>query len=337
MTIIRSCPLIQLEDLGFCEKGEGPEFIRRHTLHHRGFVSHQYQRRTAVGGPGRLRRRISRTGRIHSTTDRPQPRALRSAKRASAMAVGFGMITYDRGLCSRCGRSGPGRRMIPPLSRPKRKNPILRTRQPLLPPCGALARGARLDRRRCARPVRTAGVRATAAPSSIRRAKPATAVCPIGCAGASKPAGRTDRRDDRASQPGSVLSRARAVANGHGAARCGPTLITHLHGAGAPPPSRVRVGARLDKSGQGVLVAFPIDEVITMVDDRQLREMTCDPKGPQGAGHRRQDGRGPGRARAIMLAAGADPSLGGPCQAWNRYPGCAELAALPRVAMRRSI
>ncbi len=58
----------------------------------------------------------------------------------------------------------------------------------------------------------------------------------------------------------------------------GPTAVVHLHGGCAPAPSRVRLGARLDKSGQGVLLAFPIDEVPTMADDPQLREMTCDPK-----------------------------------------------------------
>ena len=47
----------------------------------------------------------------------------------------------------------------------------------------------------------------------------------------------------------------------------GPTVVAHLHGGCAPPPSRVRVGARLDKSGQGVLLAFPIDEVPNMADD----------------------------------------------------------------------
>jgi uncharacterized OB-fold protein len=58
----------------------------------------------------------------------------------------------------------------------------------------------------------------------------------------------------------------------------GPTAVVHLHAACTAAPCRVRVGARLDKSGQGVLVAFPIDEVPNMADDRQLREMTCDPK-----------------------------------------------------------
>ena len=41
----------------------------------------------------------------------------------------------------------------------------------------------------------------------------------------------------------------------------GPTAIAHLHGGCRAAPSRVRLAARLDKSAQGVLVAFPIDEV----------------------------------------------------------------------------
>lgn len=58
----------------------------------------------------------------------------------------------------------------------------------------------------------------------------------------------------------------------------GPTAVVHLHGGCPPAPGRVRIAARLDKSGQGVLLAFPIDEVPTMADDRQLREMTCSPR-----------------------------------------------------------
>ena len=58
----------------------------------------------------------------------------------------------------------------------------------------------------------------------------------------------------------------------------GPTAVVHLHGACGPAPTRVRVSARLDKSGQGILLAAPLDEVPNMADDRQLRELTCDPK-----------------------------------------------------------
>ena len=113
----------------------------------------------------------------------------------------------------------------------------------------------------------------------------------------------------------------------------GPTVIAHLPAAGTAAPARVRVTARLDKSGQGVLVAFPIDEVIPMADDRQLREMTCDPK------NRRvlvTDGRtavGQALVRQI-LAAGAKQVWVGHGKSWKKSPGCVELAALPRVAMQ---
>ncbi len=58
----------------------------------------------------------------------------------------------------------------------------------------------------------------------------------------------------------------------------GPTLMVHVHGDVPPAPARIRVGARLDKSGTAALIAFPDEETPNMADDRQLREMTCDPK-----------------------------------------------------------
>ena len=47
--------MMQFEDLGFCEKGEGPAFVRTQTLTHRRQLPEQHQRRPAVGRPGRLR------------------------------------------------------------------------------------------------------------------------------------------------------------------------------------------------------------------------------------------------------------------------------------------
>ena len=34
-TTIRSIVMLQFEDLGFCDKGEGPAFVRAHDAHHR--------------------------------------------------------------------------------------------------------------------------------------------------------------------------------------------------------------------------------------------------------------------------------------------------------------
>src|SRR5262245_56697521 len=55
---------------------------------------------------------------------------------------------------------------------------------------------------------------------------------------------------------------------------CGPTVVAHLH---ASAEKKVRVRAMLDRAGQAVLAALPEQEV-NMADDRQLREFTCDPK-----------------------------------------------------------
>jgi len=56
----------------------------------------------------------------------------------------------------------------------------------------------------------------------------------------------------------------------------GPTVIAHLHARCAPPPSRIRIGARLDKSGQGVLIAFPSGHAGMLSDDPRLLEL-CSP------------------------------------------------------------
>jgi NAD(P)-dependent dehydrogenase (short-subunit alcohol dehydrogenase family)/uncharacterized OB-fold protein len=62
----------------------------------------------------------------------------------------------------------------------------------------------------------------------------------------------------------------------------GPTLMVHLPGAapaltdGAAP--RVRIAARLDRAGQAVLIALPEKEPHDMANDPMLREMVSDPK-----------------------------------------------------------
>jgi hypothetical protein len=58
----------------------------------------------------------------------------------------------------------------------------------------------------------------------------------------------------------------------------GVTVIVHLHAACPSPPGRVLVRAQLDRSGQGVLMAFPTQQVPNMADDGQLLEMTANPQ-----------------------------------------------------------
>jgi len=112
----------------------------------------------------------------------------------------------------------------------------------------------------------------------------------------------------------------------------GPTAIVHLHGGCAPAPSRVRVGARLDKSGQGVLLAFPIDEVPNMADDAHLSEMTCSPRSRQVLVTDGKSGVGQAVAHAAV-GAGADLVWVGYDESWKQSPGFAALAALPQVTL----
>ncbi len=109
----------------------------------------------------------------------------------------------------------------------------------------------------------------------------------------------------------------------------GPLVLAHIHGdVGAY--ARVKMIARTDKSGQGVLLALPEKETANMADDKQLRELTCNPK------HRRvlvTDGRTElGQRMAAALAeAGASEVFVGIAENWRPYAGSAELAAMARV------
>lgn len=112
----------------------------------------------------------------------------------------------------------------------------------------------------------------------------------------------------------------------------GPAAVVHVHAACAAAPARVRVGARLDKSGRGVLVAFPIERIANMADDPHLHEMTCDPKARKILV---TDGRSPlGQALVrALIGAGADLVWVGYAESGSAAAGLADLAALPQAAL----
>jgi hypothetical protein len=103
-----------------------------------------------------------------------------------------------------------------------------------------------------------------------------------------------------------------------------------VHGDVPKAPARVSVGARLDKSGQAALIAFPDKETPNMADDRQLREMTCDPKfrkilvtdGKTAVGH---------AIVKALVKAGADIVWVGHAEPWKKFLGIDEIVALPQV------
>ena len=113
---------------------------------------------------------------------------------------------------------------------------------------------------------------------------------------------------------------------------CGPVVIAHLHGDCTPAPSRVRVNACLDKAGQAAMFAVPEKETPDMSDDRQLREMTCDPKFRKILVTDGKTAVGQAIVRALA-AAGADLIWVGHAEPWKKYAGFEELRALPQVTL----
>jgi len=219
-----------------------------------------------------------------------------------------------------------------PITRPKRKNPVLRTRQPVLPPAArsrvalgltAAATMGRFELQQCARcgavqyPPREACHR---------------------CLSDELPWREQTDRGELISQTllrhsHDLFFRERVPWRlGMVLLDAGPTVVVHLHGDVPAPPARVRVGARLDKAGMAVLVGFPEKDVPNMADDRQLREMTCDPRFRKALVTDGKTDVGQALVRALADA-GADPIWVGHAEPWKQMPGLAELAELSQVTL----
>lgn len=112
----------------------------------------------------------------------------------------------------------------------------------------------------------------------------------------------------------------------------GPTLMVHLHGEVGEPPERVKVDARLDRTGQAVLIGLPIEGSAHMADDKMLREMTCDPKFRKILVTDGKTATGQAIVRAL-IAAGADVVWVGQAEPWKKYGGLDDIAALPEVTL----
>lgn len=222
--------------------------------------------------------------------------------------------------------------MTPPLQKPKRKNPILRTRLPVPPPQArsryalGLLRGAaegRLELQEC----RDCGQVQYPPREMCRRCL-------------------SDRLDWKPQpEDGELISetllrhslelffRERVPwRTGLVRLRGGVTVVAHIHADVPPPPARVRVRAHLDRAGQAVLVAIPERDTPNMADDKIMREMTCDPK------FRKvlvTDGKtAVGQALVKALAkAGADIVWVGNAEPWKNFPGFDEIKAIPQVTL----
>jgi len=91
--------LMQLEDLGFCGKGEGPAFVRKHTFTHDGsFPLNTSGGQLSVGQAGAAGGFLGMVEALRQLTGAAGGRQVEGAK--LGLVSGFGMINYDRGLGS---------------------------------------------------------------------------------------------------------------------------------------------------------------------------------------------------------------------------------------------
>jgi acetyl-CoA acetyltransferase len=91
--------LMQLEDLGFCAKGEGPAFIRQHTFTWDGsFPVNTSGGQLSVGQAGAAGGSLGLVEALRQLTGEAGSRQVKDAK--LALVSGFGMINFDRGLGS---------------------------------------------------------------------------------------------------------------------------------------------------------------------------------------------------------------------------------------------
>jgi NAD(P)-dependent dehydrogenase (short-subunit alcohol dehydrogenase family)/uncharacterized OB-fold protein len=219
--------------------------------------------------------------------------------------------------------------MTEPLARPKRKNPLARTRRPLSP--------------QAARSRTAHGLTAAAAEGRFalqRCAACGTVVYPPreACPACLSPRLAYEEVDAR----GTLLAETTVRVStdpyfrervpwrvGTVKLDAGPVLVAHLHGD-TVEGARVRLALKLDKAGAPVMLALPDTDTPHMADDPQLRELTCDPK------FRRvlvTDGRttvGQAMARAFSEA-GAGIVFVGIADAWKPFPGTEALRAIERV------
>jgi NAD(P)-dependent dehydrogenase (short-subunit alcohol dehydrogenase family)/uncharacterized OB-fold protein len=219
--------------------------------------------------------------------------------------------------------------MTKPLARPKRKNPLSRTRLPLSPQAArsrtaqgltAAAAEGRFALQTCADCGTIVYPPRDACPACLSPRLPFTDVDGRGSLVAETTVRVSSDPYFRERTPWRI-----------GTVRLdsGPVLVAHLHGD-TREGARVRLELKLDKSGAPVVLALPDKDTPHMQDDPQLRELTCDPK------FRRvliTDGRtAVGQAMAKTFSqAGASIVFVGIADAWRPFPGMETLRGIERV------
>ncbi len=219
-----------------------------------------------------------------------------------------------------------------PMQRPRRKNPLLRTRAPTLPPWGrsrvalgltAAAAVGRFELQQCA------DCGAVQYPP-----REACHVCLSARLQWKPQSGAGMLLSETTLHHSNDLFFRERLPWRLGLVRLdsGPTLMVHLPDCTPAAPAAVRVDARLDRAGQAVLLGLPLKEIEHMNDDRVLREMHCDPKFRKVLVTDGKTALGQALVKSLA-AAGADLIWVGHAEPWKKLPGFADLSALPQVTL----
>ena len=91
--------VMQMEDLAFCEKGEASDFIQSNTFTYDGSFPHNTSGgQLSVGQAGAAGGFLGLVEAIRQVTGEARDNAVSDAR--FAVVSGFGIINFDRGLCS---------------------------------------------------------------------------------------------------------------------------------------------------------------------------------------------------------------------------------------------
>lgn len=109
----------------------------------------------------------------------------------------------------------------------------------------------------------------------------------------------------------------------------GPNVVAHIHGD-CQEGQAVRLSLKLDRSGQAVMIALPEKATPNMEDDKTLRETSCDPKFRRALVTDGKSEIGMAIAQALLDAGAPMVFLGDPTP-WRKSRPFDALCADPRV------
>jgi len=109
----------------------------------------------------------------------------------------------------------------------------------------------------------------------------------------------------------------------------GPSVIAHVHGD-CRDGEQVRLSLKLDRSGQAVMIALPVQATPDMEDDPTLRETSCDPKFRRALVTDGKTSVGMAVARALLEAGATTVFVGDP-ETWKRSAAFDALCQDPRI------